>query len=126
MEFMTSEWASAYTQIWNNDSIVTKKLRKFSSVFQFVVTDRDDLESVVIEVENGICITYGTEEQYDNIDFFISGDTNSWKNIYNHEISIKKAMKNFSFKGSKLKAMMNMSGLERGIELMREMEDVKI
>jgi len=128
MQLITPEWAEAYTQAWNNDEEVTKKLRKFSSVFKYSISDREDLPAVIIEVEKGICITFGVEEQYDNIEFDMWADTASWQKVFNHEISVKKAMmsKGFGFKGPKLKAMMNMGGFERSIELMTEMDNVTV
>jgi putative sterol carrier protein len=128
MQLMTPEWAAAYTEAWNNDEEVTKKLRKFSSVFKYRISDREDLAPVVIEVENGICTTFGTEEQYDNIEFDMWADTPSWKKVFDREISVKKAMmsKGFGFKGPKLKAMMNMSGFERSIGIMVEMDDIQV
>lgn len=128
MQFMTPQWAEAYTQAWNSDSKVMKKLKKLSFILQFSLSDREDLEPVVIEVKKGVCTTFGTKEQYDNIEFYIWGDTDSWKKIFDSDISIQKAMKSdgFGFKGPKLKAMMNMSGLERGISIMREMKEVTV
>ncbi len=128
MQLMTPEWAAAYTEAWNNDEKVMKKLKNFSTVFKYSISDRGDLPSVVIEVEKGICTTFGTSEQYDNIEFDLWADTASWQRVFNHEISVKKAMvsKGFGFKGPKLKAMMNMGGFERSIEIMVEMPDIQI
>jgi putative sterol carrier protein len=128
MQLITPEWATAYTQAWNNDEEVTKKLKKFSSVFKYSISDREDLPAVIIEVENGVCKTFGTEDQYDNIEFDMWADTASWQKVFNREISVKKAMisKGFGFKGPKMKAMMNMGGFERSIEIMIEMDDVQV
>jgi putative sterol carrier protein len=128
MQLMTPEWAAAYTEAWNNDEKVMKKLRKFNSVFKYRISDREDLEPVIIEVEKGICTTFGVEEQYEKIEFDMWADSASWQRVFDRDISVKKAMmsKGFGFKGPKLKAMMNMSGFERSIELMIEMEGVKI
>jgi len=128
MQLMTPEWAAAYTEAWNNDEEVMKKLRKFSSVFKYSVSDREDLESVVIEVEKGVCTTFGAEEEYDNIEFDMWADTASWQKVFDREISVKKAMmsKGFGFKGPKLKAMMNMGGFERSIEIMIEMDEIVV
>lgn len=128
MQLMTPEWAAAYTEAWNNDEEIMKKLRKFSTVFKYSISDREDLEPVVIEVEKGICTTFGTEEQYDNIEFEILADSKSWKKVFDREINIKKlkAEDGFSFKGPKVKAMMNKSGLERSVDLMIAMDDVVV
>ena len=128
MQLITPEWAAAYTEAWNNDEVVTKKLRKFSSIFKYRISDREDLEPVVIEVENGICTTFGVSEQYDNIEFDMWADTASWQKVFDRDISVKKAMmsKGFGFKGPKLKAMMNMGGFERSIEVMIEMDGISV
>ena len=128
MQLMTPEWAAAYTEAWNNDEEVTKKLRKFSSVFKYSISDRKDLEPIVIEVEKGICATFGTEDQYDNVEFDITADSNSWKKVFEGERNIKKIKltDGFDFKGPKVKAMMNKSGLERSVELMLQMENVVV
>ena len=128
MQLITPEWAAAYTEAWNNDEQVTKKLKKFNSVFKYRISDREDLAPVVIEVENGICTTFGVEEQYDKIEFDMWADTASWQRVFDRDISVKKAMmsKGFGFKGPKLKAMMNMGGFERSIEIMIEMEDMTV
>lgn len=128
MQLITPEWAAAYAEAWNNDTEVRKKLRNFSSVFKYSISDREDLPPVIIEVEKGICTTFGTEEQYDNIEFDMWADTPSWQKVFNREISVKKAMmsKGFGFKGPKMKAMMNMGGFERSIGIMIEMDDVTV
>lgn len=128
MQLITPEWAEAYTEAWNNDPVIAKKLKRFSSVFKYSISDRPDLAPVVIEVENGVCTTFGTEDQYDKIEFDMWADTASWQKVFNHEISVKKAMisKGFGFKGPKLKAAANMGGFERSIELMTEMEGVTV
>jgi putative sterol carrier protein len=128
MQLITPEWAAAYTEAWNNDEELMRKLRKFSSVFKYSISDREDLEPVVIEVEKGVCTTFGVPEQYDNIEFDMWADTESWQKVFDGEISVKKAMmsKGFGFKGPKLKAMMNMSGFERSIGVMVEMDGIVI
>ena len=128
MQLMPPEWAAFYAEVWNSDEVVMKKLKKFSSVFKYRISDREDITPVVIEVENGICTTFGVEEQYDNIEFDMWADTASWQRVFDRDISVKKAMmsKGFGFKGPKLKAMMNMGGFERSIELMIEMDGVKV
>jgi len=128
MQFMTPQWAAAYAETWNNDEKVMKKLRKFSSIIKYSVSDREDLEPIVIEVEKGICITFGSEKEYDNIEFEISADSKSWKNVFAHDASIKKLKKDggFNFKGPELKALLNKSGLERSVELMIAMDNIMV
>jgi len=130
MQLITQEWAEAYTEVWNNDPIIAKKLRKFSTVFKYSISDREDIEPAIIKVEKGVCTSFGTSEHfYDKeIEFDMWADTASWNKVFNREISVKKAMmsKGFYFKGPKLKAMTNMGGFERSIELMIEMEGVKV
>ena len=128
MQLITPEWAEAYTAAWNNDPIIAKKLKRFSSVFKYSISDREDLTPVVIQVENGVCTTYGTEEDFDKIEFDMWADTASWQKVFNKEIGVKKAMvsKGFGFKGPKLKAAANMGGFQRSIEVMIEMDDVQV
>lgn len=128
MQLITPEWAAAYAEAWNNDEEVMKKLKNFSSVFKYSISDREDLEPIVLEVEKGVCTTFGSPEQYNNIEFDMWADTASWQKVFNREISVKKAMmsKGFGFKGPKLKAMMNMGGFERSIGIMIEMDGVTV
>jgi len=81
---------------------------------------------MIIEVEKGVCVTYGAEDQFDKVEFDMWADTQSWQRVFDRDITVKKAMmsKGFGFKGPKLKAMMNMSGFERSIQLMVEMENI--
>jgi len=130
MQLITQEWAEAYTLAWNNDPIIAKKLKKFTTVFKYSISDREDLEPVIIRVEKGICTTFGTSEHFDDkeIEFDMWADTANWQKVFNKEISVKKAMmsKGFYFKGPKLKAMTNMGGFERSIVLMIEMDGVSV
>jgi len=130
MQLITPEWAEAYTEAWNNDEIIAKKLKKFTTVFKYSISDREDLEPVIIKVEKGVCTTFGTSEHFHDkeIEFDMWADTASWQKVFNREISVKKAMmsKGFYFKGPKIKAMTNMGGFERSIELMVEMDGVVV
>ena len=128
MQLITPEWAEAYTAAWNNDPVIAKKLKRFNSVFKYSISDREDLTPVVIQVENGVCTTYGTEEDFNKIEFDMWADTASWQKVFNKEIGVKKAMisKGFGFKGPKLKAAANMGGFQRSIEVMIEMDDVQV
>jgi len=130
MQLITPEWAEAYTSAWNNDPVIAKKLKRFNSVFKYSISDREDLTPVVIKVEKGVCTTYGTEDDFDpkEIEFDMWADTASWQKVFNRDISVKKAMisRGFGFKGPKLKAMTNMGGFERSIEVMIEMDEVTV
>jgi hypothetical protein len=125
---MTPEWAAAYTEAWNNDEEIMKKLRRFSSVIKYSISDREDLEPIVIEIENGICTSYGIPELYDKIEYEVWADSESWQKVFDNHDNIKKVMKSdgFGFKGPKLKALSNKSGLERSVELMLEMKNVSV
>ncbi len=130
MQLITDEWAQAYTFAWNNDETIAKKLKNFSTVFKYAISDREDLAPIVIKVEKGVCTTFGTEENFTakEIEFDMWADTKSWRRVFDRDISVKKAMisKGFGFKGPKLKAIANMGGFERSIELMIEMDDITV
>jgi len=130
MQFMTHEWAEAYTDAWNNDDIITKKLKRFSSVFKYVINDRDDITPIIIKIEKGICTTYGNEDAFDkkDIEYTIMADTENWRKVFDEKTGEKEVtrLKGFDFKGPKLKALSNKSGLTRGVELMSQMQGVSI
>ncbi len=128
MQLMSQEWAIAYTEVWNNDEQVVKKLKKFSSTLKYSITDRKDLAPVVIEVEHGICISFGSPEQYQHIEFEIWADSKSWIEVFKNAKEIKHAMDldGFDFKGPKIKAVLNKKGLERSVELLIRMEGVTV
>lgn len=52
MQLITQEWAEAYTQAWNNDPIIAKKLRKLNTVFKYSISDGEDIEPAIIKIEN--------------------------------------------------------------------------
>ena len=130
MQFMTYEWAEAYTDAWNNDEIITKKLKRFSSVFKYIISDRDDIKPIIIKIEKGICTTYGHEDAFDieDVEYTIEANEDSWRKVFDEETGLKEVIgiKGFDFKGPKLKALSNKSGLTRGVELMSLMQDVSI
>ena len=130
MQLLTDEWAEAYTTAWNNDEIIAKKLKRFNSIFKYRISDREDIPAIIIKVEKGICTTYGGDEAFTpkEIEFDMWADTANWQKVFDKEVSVKKAMmsKGFYFKGPKLKAMTNMSGSERSIVLMIEMDGVNV
>lgn len=130
MQFMTQEWAEAYTSLWNNDDVITKKLKHFSSVFKYSVKDREEIEPLIIKIENGVCTSYGTKEDFNpkEIEYAISADAQDWKKVFDEATGIKEALhiKGFDFKGPKFKALSNKSGLQRGVELMAQMQGVKV
>ena len=55
----------------------------------------------------------------------MSSDAQTWQKIFNHEITIKKALssKKFSLDGPTLKALSNKSGLEKSVALMIDMKN---
>ena len=130
MQFMSNEWAEAYTSAWNNDDIITKKLKRFSSVFKYSVSDREDITPLIIQIEKGICTTYGNEDAFNkkDIEYTISATEQNWKKVFDEKTGKKEVMDidGFDFKGPKLKALSNKSGLIRGVELMAQMQGVTL
>jgi len=130
VQLLSEEWVEAYTTLWNNDPIIAKKLKRFNTVFKYAISDRADIEPVIIKVEKGICTMFGTSANFHDkeIEFDMWADTTNWKKVFNREIGVKKAMisKGFGFKGSKLKAIANMGGFERSINIMIEMDNIEI
>jgi len=130
MQFMTIEWLEAYGEILNKDEIIAKKLRKFSSAFLYAVNDKQDTESLVMKIEKGVCVECATlsNSTAKKIEFEISADTQSWKQLFNHELSIKQIISSdgFKFKAPKLKALSNKTGLERSVRLLLQMENVLV
>lgn len=130
MQFMSDEWADAYTSAWNNDDVITQKLKRFSSVFKYSISDREDIKPLVIKIEKGICTSYGDEDAFSkkDIEYRISADEKNWKKVFDEKTGKKEVMGigGFDFKGPKLKALSNKSGLIRGVELMAEMQGVTI
>jgi putative sterol carrier protein len=128
MKFMTNEWAEAYTSAWNNDDLITKKLKRFSSVFKYSINDREDIMPLVIKIEKGVCTSYGSVDDFTKkeIEYSISADEQDWKKVFDEKTGTKEVMDidGFDFKGPKLKALSNRSGLIRGVELMAEMQGV--
>lgn len=130
MQFMTTEWAEAYVNLWNNDEILAKKLKNFSATFQYTIKDREDLESIIITVEKGQCTHFETEENFSGkkIEFTVLADSQEWTKVFNHEMSVKDVMKSsgFKFGGPKLKALSNKAGLERSVEILLNMQSVTV
>jgi len=130
MQFMTREWVEAYTSLWNNDEILAKKFKKFSATFQYTIEDKEDLESIIITVKKGQCTHFETQTNFSGkkIEFAVSADSQEWEKVFNNEMSVKDIMKSnaFKFKGPKLKALSNKSGLERSVLLMLEMDGVNV
>jgi putative sterol carrier protein len=127
---MTKEWVEAYTSAWNNDDVIEKKLKRFSSVFKYVVSDRKDVAPIIVKIEKGVCVSYGTNEEFSDkeVEYVISADASDWRKVFDEETGAKEAMRldGFEFKGPKLKALSNKGGLKRGVELMAEMKGVKV
>lgn len=130
MQFLSDEWAEAYTTLLNEDPIVQKKLKRFSSYFKYEVNDRGEIAPLVIEVIKGQCTSYGPEDAFNpkDIEFRMSSDASTWKKIFKHELSIKDALnaKSFQLAGPKLKALSNKSGLEKSVDLMIDMQEVTL
>ena len=129
MQLTSLEWAESYQGLWNEDKIVRKKLRKFSSVFKYAISDRDDIEPVLIQVEKGEIVGFSHDvEAFGKIEFDMWADADNWLKVINQEIGVKRAMMSpgFHFKGPKLKAMTNMGGFERSIELMTQMDGLEV
>jgi len=130
MQFLSDEWADAYTSLLNEDPVVQKKLKRFSSCFKYEVNDRDDIDPLIIEVIKGQCTSYGPEEAFNpkDIQFSMASDANTWQKIFSHELTVKDALsaKNFQLSGPKLKALSNKSGLEKSVSLMVMMDDVTV
>ena len=130
MQLLSDEWAEAYTLAWNNDAVIAKKLKYFSTVFKYSMSDREEIEPMIIKVQKGVCVSYGTQECFNvkEIEFDMWAQASGWQKVFNQEIDVKKAMssKGFGFKGPKLKAFMNMGGFKRSIEVMIEMQGVVV
>ena len=130
MQFLTTEWAEAYTSLWNNDEILAKKFKKFSATFQYTIKDREDLEPLIITVEKGQCTYFETKKNFSGkkIEFSVSANSQEWKKVFRHEMSMKDVMqsKGFKFGGPKLKALSNKAGLERSVEILLNMEGVTL
>jgi len=130
MQFLSDEWADAYTSLLNEDPIIQKKLKRFSSLFKYEVSDKDDIQTLVIEVTKGKCTSYGGESAFNpkDVEFSMSADADTWQQIFNKELGIKEAVKNSSLKidGPKLKALSNKTGLETSARIMLDMEDITV
>ena len=128
MQFLSDDWVLAYIQSWNNDDILAKKLKKFSATFKYTVSDREDLNSIVITVEKGKCTHFETEENFSGkkVEFAVAADEQEWRKVFEHEMSVKDIMKSkgFKFHGPKLKALSNKTGLERSVEIILNMENI--
>ena len=127
MQFLSDEWADAYTTLLNEDEVVQKKLRKFSSCFKYEIEERQVL---VIEVTKGKCTSYGPEDAFEakKIEFSMKADAETWQQIFNKELGMKAALsaKKLHLDGPKLKALSNKTGLERSAILMLGMQGVTL
>ena len=130
MQFLSDEWANAYTSLLNENEIIQKKLKRFTSLFKYEVSDREDLKTLVIEVTKGKCTSFGSETAFNakDIEFSMSANADTWQKIFNKEIGIKEAVKNNTFKidGPKFKALSNKTGLEKSARIMLDMESIKV
>ena len=64
MQFLSDEWADAYSSLLNENKKVQKKLKRFSTLFKYEVTDKDEIQTLVMEVVKGQCISYGPESAF--------------------------------------------------------------
>jgi len=130
MQFLSDEWAEAYTTLINEDETIQKKLKRFSSLFQYEVTDREDIPTLVIEVQKGKCTSFGERSAFHpkDIEFTMAADAQTWQKIFEHEIGMKEAVKTHKFHidGPKLKALSNKTGLEKSVELMLNMKHITV
>jgi len=129
MQLLSQEWSEAYTDVWNNDETIRRKLKRFNSVFKYRIEDKvNEVEPIILVVESGEITYAGPESDEYKVEFDMWADTQSWEKVFNKEISVKKAMmsKGFGFNGPKLKAMTNMGSFERSIQLMIDMPNIKI
>jgi len=128
MQFLSDEWAEAYTTLLNEDTTIQKKLKRFSSLFSYEITDREDIETLVIAVKKGKCVSFGASTAFDtkDIEFSMSSDAHTWQKIFNKETTIKEALSSHTFQlsGPKLKALSNKTGLEKSVEIMLHMENI--
>lgn len=130
MQFLSDEWAESYSALLNNDATIAKKLKRFSTLIKYRIRDREDKEALVIQIEKGVCTAYGPESAFNpkDIEYDIWADASSWQGILNKETTISQEMehKKFGFKGPKLKAITNKSGLEHSLDLMLSIENVTV
>lgn len=130
MQFLSDEWAEAYTTLLNEDTTIQKKFKRFSSLFSYEITDKEDIETLVIAVKKGKCVSFGEPAAFNpkDIEFSMSSDVQTWQKIFNKEITIKEALNSntFELSGPKLKALSNKTGLEKSVEIMLNMENITI
>jgi len=130
MQFLSDEWAEAYTTLLNEDTTIQKKLKKFTALFSYEITDNEEIETLVIEMIKGKCVSFGASTAFDtkDIEFSMSSDTHTWQKILNKEMSIKEALSahTLHLSGPKLKALSNKAGLEKSVAIMLDMENITI
>lgn len=130
MQFLSDEWAEAYTTLINEDEAIQKKLKRFSSLFKYEVTDKEELPALVIEVQKGKCTSFGEASAFrpKDIEFTMAADAQTWQKVFDHEIGMREAIKshNFHIDGPKLKALSNKSGLEQSVKLMLNMKGIRV
>mgnify|MGYP000166798404 CR=1 FL=1 len=130
MQFLSDEWAEAYASLLNNDAIIAKKLKRFSTLIKYRIRDRGDDASLVIKIEKGVCTSFGSESVFNpkDIEYDIWADASSWQGILDKSTTLSKEMDkhNFGFKGPKLKALTNKSGLEHSLNLMLGMKNIRV
>jgi len=130
MQFLSDEWVQAYTQAWNNDELLAKKFKKFSATFKYTVTDRENIEPIVITIMKGKCTHFEKEASFSGkkIEFAVEANAEAWREVFSNNMSVKDIMRGggFKFQGPKLKALSNKTGLERSVEILLNMENVTV
>ena len=130
MQFLSDTWAGTYSALLNEDPIVQKKLRKFSSCFKYEISDADDIETLIIEIIKGECTSYGPESAFrpKDIEFSMSANADTWQKIFDKKLGMKDALskKLLHLDGPKIKALSNKSGLEQSARLMLGMEGITV
>ena len=124
MKFLDEDWTKDYATKWNENESLRKSLRKFSGVFQYQVSDIDEIFPIQLEVKNGEVINFGGVVEGRKIDFDMWAPLDGWRQVIQGEKSVKAAMMtpNFGFKGSKIKAAMYMGAFENSINMMSTIE----
>ncbi len=123
MEFLSTEWSQAYVDKWNANEDLQKGLKKFSGIFQYRVSDKD-VTPLQVEVKDGRVVRHGDPVEGAAIEFDMWATVDGWRSVIQGEKSVKAAMVSpgFGFKGSKIKAALNMGSFEKSIKMMGEID----
>jgi len=123
MQFLSEEWAKAYSEKWNSNEDLKSGLKKFNGIFQYQVSE-SDITPLQIEVKSGEVVKYGAPVDGAKIEFDMWASLDGWRQVIQGEKSVKMAMMSpgFGFKGSKIKAAMHMGSFEKSIQMMGEID----